>query len=83
MVLGMNEPENLRIIATTVKEGDPGYAGSLAGISLGIPSYHLMELKPEIPDETWREQMAMKELEIPDEVQETIVATMRDVRGED
>ena len=52
-MFGLNEPGNLRIMATTFKEGDPGYAGVLGGVALGLPSYHIFELKEEIPAEVW------------------------------
>jgi betaine reductase len=32
--------------ALTLKSGDPSYAGPLAGVELGIPSFHILE--PEI-----------------------------------
>lgn len=35
--------------ALTLKSGDPSYAGSLAGIALGIASYHILE--PEIVEQ--------------------------------
>jgi betaine reductase len=79
-VLGLNEPENLRILATTFKDGDPSYAGPLAGVALGLKSYHIFELKAEIPDDVWSAEMAMKELEVEDEVIEQICQTMRDIR---
>ena len=82
MVLGLNEPENLRIFATTFQDGDPSYAGPLAGIALGVRSYHIFELKTEIPTDVWAAEMAMKELEVEDEVIESICRTMRDIRGE-
>ena len=31
VVFGLNEPDNLRIMATTFKAGDPSYAGALGG----------------------------------------------------
>ena len=65
VVFGLNEPANLRIMASTFKNGDPSYAGALGGVALGLPSYHILELADEVPEEVWREQMAMKELEIP------------------
>jgi len=45
-VLGANSPTAVEMTALTLKSGDPSYAGSLAGIALGIPSYHILE--PEI-----------------------------------
>jgi len=82
VVFGLNEPANLRIMATTFKEGDPSFAGALGGIALGLKSYHIFELKSEIPAETWESEMAIEELEIEDALLEEIRKTMREVRGE-
>jgi len=81
-VFGLNEPFNLRIMATTFKEGDPSYAGALGGIALGLKSYHVFELKDEIPPDVWEAEMAFKELEVGDEQIERICALMREIRGE-
>ena len=80
-MLGLNEPENLRIFATTFKDGDPSFAGPLAGISLGLTCFHIFELKDEIPDDVWSTEMGMKELEVEDEVIEQICQTMQEIRG--
>src|SRR6266498_4029405 len=45
-VLGANSPAAVEMTAMTLKSGDPSYAGPLAGVALGIPSYHILE--PEI-----------------------------------
>jgi hypothetical protein len=45
-VLGANSPTAVEMTALTLKSGDPSYAGALAGVALGIPSYHILE--PEI-----------------------------------
>ena len=82
IILGLNEPENLRIFATTFKDGDPSYAGPLAGVALGLKSYHIFELKGDVPDDVWSDEMAMKELEVEDTAIEQICETMRDIRGE-
>lgn len=82
VLLGLNEPENLRIFATTFKDGDPSFAGPLAGISLGLESYHIFELKDEIPTDVWSAEMGMKEIEVEDEVIEQICQTMKEVRGD-
>lgn len=82
VVFGLNEPANLRIMATTFKEGDPSFAGALGGIALGLKSYHIFELKSEIPSDTWESEMAIEELEIEDALLEEIRKTMREVRGE-
>lgn len=80
-MFGLNEPANLRIMATTFKEGDPSYAGSLGGIALGLKCYHIFELKDEIPEDDWAEEMTFEELEAGDELIEDICETMRQVRG--
>jgi hypothetical protein len=81
VVFGLNEPANLRIMATTFKEGDPSYAGALGGIALGLASYHIFELKDEIPAEAWAAEMTFEELEAGDELIADICQTMRAVRG--
>ena len=45
-VLGANSPTAVEMTALTLLSGDPSYAGPLAGVSLGIPSFHILE--PEI-----------------------------------
>jgi glycine reductase len=82
VVFGLNEPRTLRIMATTVRDGDPSWSGALAGVALGLQSYHILELKDEVPVSVWNEQMAMEELEIEDDVRAAVVNTMRELRGE-
>jgi betaine reductase len=80
LVFGLNEPGNLRIMATTFKEGDPSYAGALGGIALGLKSYHIFELKDEIPPEVWEKEMSFKELEVEDSVIERVCTLLREIR---
>jgi hypothetical protein len=82
LVFGLNQLFNLRIMATTFKDGDPSYAGALGGVALGLKSYHIFELKNEIPEDVWEREMAFKELEVEDERIEQICATMREIRGD-
>ncbi len=82
VVFGLNELANLRIMATTFRSGDPSYAGALGGVALGLASYHILELRDEIPPEVWREEMAMKELEIGEPREAEIHAALAAIRGE-
>ena len=82
LVFGLNELGNLRIMASTFKEGDPSFAGVLGGVALGLKSYHIFELKDEIPEDVWAREMAFKELEVEDELIAEICATMRRIRDE-
>ncbi len=45
-ILGANSATAVEMAALTLKSGDPSYAGPLAGIELGILSFHILE--PEI-----------------------------------
>ena len=80
LVFGLNQPFTLRILASTFKDGDPSYAGPLGGVALGLPSYHIFELKDEVPPDVWEREMAFKELEMEEEEIEAICALMREIR---
>jgi len=80
IVFGINQPATIQITARTFKDGDPGFAGPLAGIGLNIESYHILELQDHIPEEVWEKEMAMYELEIEDEARETILNIMEETR---
>ena len=43
MVLGNGEANGVEVFAETVTQGDPTYAGPLAGVALKIPVYHVLE----------------------------------------
>ena len=72
----------LRIMAQTFKNGDPSFAGALAGIALGIRSYHIFELKELVPADVWEREMAMYELELDEETRQVICRTMAEMRQE-
>ncbi len=82
VVSGVNQPSSLRIMAQTFSDGDPSFAGPLAGVALGLKTYHILELKEFIPAEVWNEQMAMYELELEEETQATIRKIMQEGRKE-
>jgi betaine reductase len=43
VVLGATEMQGLELAASTLTDGDPSYAGALAGVSLRLPVYHILE----------------------------------------
>jgi len=67
-------------MATTFRDGDPSYAGALGGVALGLESWHIFELKDEIPADVWEKEMAFKELEVEDDLIAEIRKTMREIR---
>jgi betaine reductase len=46
VVLGSPDAESAALVAETLSAGDPTFAGPLAGVPLGLRSYHILE--PEI-----------------------------------
>jgi glycine reductase len=82
VLLGTPNAESTRLYALTVTEGDPSWAGSLAGIALGLPVYHVTEesVKSQVSPEVYEEHVALMEvvLEVDDitrAVQEVRAAT--------
>ena len=43
VVLGNGEANGVEVFVETVTQGDPSYAGPLAGVALKIPVYHVLE----------------------------------------
>jgi hypothetical protein len=43
VVLGNGDTKGLEVFAETVTQGDPSYAGPLAGVPLKIAVYHVLE----------------------------------------
>jgi hypothetical protein len=80
IVFGLNQPQNLRIMATTFRRGDPSYAGALSGVALGLDCYHILELKDEIPADVWDEELAFVELELGEEERAGILEAMEEAR---
>ncbi len=79
VLLGTPNAESSRLYALTVTEGDPSWAGALAGVPLGIPVYHITEadIKRQVAPETYDEHVSLMEivLEIED-----IAKAVQDVR---
>lgn len=61
VVLGATEAEGLELAAETVTAGDPSYAGPLAGVSLRLPVYHILEpaVTEGLPAELVEEKLGM------------------------
>lgn len=79
IVLGGGEAEASGLAAETVSQGDPTFAGPLAGVSLGLKAYHIFELKEEVDPQVYDEQVGMMEMVL--DVDE-IVDEVREYRGE-
>ncbi len=64
VVLGSPDEKSAEMYAETVKNGDPTFAGPLAGVSLGLPVYHILEdeVKEHIDQEVYQQQVGMMEM---------------------
>lgn len=77
VILGGGEAEAAGLAAETVTAGDPTFAGPLAGVSLGLAVYHIFELKDQVDEAIWDEQVSMMEMVL--DVDE-IIAEMSSIR---
>lgn len=79
VLLGAAEAEAAGLAAETVTNGDPTYAGSLAGVQLGLRVYHAVE--PEFEDnvdaDVYDEQIGMMEMVLD---VDSIIAEMTSIR---
>lgn len=79
VVLGSSDAEGAEIYAETVTAGDPTFAGSLAGVPLGLPVYHIFDevIKAEADPTVWEEQIGMMEMVLDTAKLAESVAKMR------
>ena len=64
VILGGAEAEAAGLAAETVTAGDPTFAGPLAGVSLGLAVYHILEeeVKAVVDPAVYEEQIGMMEM---------------------
>jgi len=69
VVLGAAALEGAEITAETVTVGDPSFAGPLAGVSLRLPVYHILEpeVKKAIPQDVFEQQAGFMEMVVDTE----------------
>ena len=77
VILGASEPAYVEMMAETVTAGDPTYTGPLAGVSLGLPVYHVTE--PEVRERAdtsvYQDQIGLSEVAMEtDEIWKSIRA---------
>ena len=83
VIIGASDAEGAGIYAETVTAGDPTYAGPLAGVSLGLPVYHILDpiLKAEADPQIWEDQISMMEMVLDGDSLAAAVAEMREQHG--
>jgi glycine reductase len=63
VLLGTPTAGSTLMIALTLTQGDPSYAGPLAGVPLGLPVYHILEdaVKDAIPADVYEREIGPME----------------------
>jgi betaine reductase len=80
VILGSSDAEGAEIYAETVSNGDPTYAGPLAGVPLGLPVYHVFDqtIRDACDPVAWEEQISMMEMVLDPEALATAVKGIRE-----
>lgn len=81
VVLGAAEAEAAGLAAETVTNGDPTFAGPLAGVQLGLRVFHAVEpqFKEAVDAGAFDEQIGMMEMVLD---VDSIVSEMNNIRSE-
>ena len=81
VLLGTPTAASSRICALTVTEGDPSWAGPLAGEALGLPVFHVIEpeIRAQVDERVYQAEVGLAEMALEDPDQ--IVAAVREVRA--
>ena len=64
VILGAPDADSSELYAETVVNGDPSWAGPLAGVAMDLPVYHIMEpeIKAQIDPEVYKEHLELMEI---------------------
>ena len=79
VVLGNGEANGVEVFAETVTEGDPSFAGPLAGVALKIPVYHMLEadVMGQVPESLRDEKLQLSSLVIDIEPMHQVLEASR------
>ena len=79
VLLGTPTPESTKLYAMTVNQGDPSWAGPLAGEALGLPVFHITEaqIKDQIDAGVYEAEVGVVDMVLD---VEDISAAIREVR---
>ena len=75
VVLGTPTADSSKLFAITVTEGDPTWAGPLAGEALGLPVFHITEpeIKEQVDESVYEEEVGLVEMVLEtDEIIEAV-----------
>ena len=80
VVLGNGDAQGAEVFAETVTQGDPTYAGPLAGVPLKIPVYHVLEdeVMAVVPEKLREERLQLSSLVIDVEPMRQVLQASRE-----
>lgn len=78
--MGAPDADSAELYAETVTNGDPTWAGPLAGVALGLPVYHIIEpeVRAQIAPACYEEHLKLMEIALD---VDKIAETLAKVRG--
>ena len=81
VLLGTPTPESTKLYAVTVSQGDPSWAGALAGEAMGLPAFHIAEpwIKAQIDPGVYEAEVGLVEMVLD---VEDLAQAACEVRGE-
>ncbi len=85
MVWGITNEQYLEVGSRTVIDGDPSWSGPLAGESLRLKVFHILEplIKNQSPRDIYEDELMLLELAVGEEKIEKTVAMMEKFRSLD
>lgn len=86
VVLGTADADSTELYGETVINGDPSWAGPLAGIALRLPVYHVLEqaIAGQVDPACYREHLALMEIAVDvDAISGTLDALRSSLAGDD
>ena len=83
MLLGTPTAESSELYALTVTEGDPSWAGPLAGVALNLPVYHILEsaVRAAVPPDTYESEIGVAQYALDAEALDQAVRGVRERTG--
>lgn len=79
VILGSPNADSAEVYAETVTNGDPAFAGSLAGVKLNLSVYHILEpeIKALIPVDVYEKEIGVMETVLDVDGISAVVRTIR------
>ncbi len=79
----MPTAESSELYALTVTEGDPSWAGALAGIALKLPVFHILEpaVKAQVPDDIYQSEIGVAQYALDVDAINAAVERVRQTSG--